>query len=182
MRQARVAMLKPPATIAPLAPPSRESAFARVWEPLREDPAKPIAYLMSSIVCAPASHPFWPWKICTVVTLADVEGFPPAIRLHPSMTHELVMIPIAPGADLSTIPEVRGSLPFLLPPDVQHQFAGTDDDARALQAFAIRAVLDGMLTPDSDYRRYWAQELYERTRGVTINAEHAVTDNRERLH
>ncbi len=166
----------------PALAPKYQTRYARVWQPLESDFPQHRATLAASVLHVPASHPVWPWKVCSAVTLADLPGIPAASKIRPEMTHELVIIPIHPDSDLSEVPRTPAGIQHLLPLDIIHQFVGFDEDARRLHDFVIAAMLSGALIPDSDWRRHWAETLYLQTRGETAGAELPLALRRHELH
>ena len=166
----------------PKVPPTHQTQHARVWEPLRSDFPQHCATLAAAVLHVPASHPVWPWKVCSVITLADIEGLPPANKMRPEMTHELLVLSINPEADLSAVPATAKGVLRLEPPDIIHQFVGSDHDARELHSYVISGMLSGALIPDTDWRTHWAQTLFVRTRGLTAGVELPVDFRRHELH
>lgn len=123
-------------------------------------------------------HPLWSWWMVYVVHLRDVPGQSQPPNLHyPEAAYEFGIVSIDPdvgepdvdaierGDDWAVVKDgVRHK--FLSPQDAIVQFDGVDD-AGALEVgeAAIRAIVSGAASPDSDYRSYW-----ERT--IPATAEH----------
>ena len=111
--------------------------------------------LCTWLLTAPHAHPAWSQYFMPVVRLRDgVPGFPPPKRQFPGATHELMVVALDPREGPSTPGNMsrfwdRGDLPFLTPGNVAHQIEGTDDEARALAAYAAWGVTVGALLPET---------------------------------
>lgn len=108
------------------------------------------AGLDSWIITAPCWHPVWSQYNLGVVSLADHPELPPAKRQRPDATHELSVFALNPEAgpyDARHLPE--GGLRFLTPVNIAEQFTTTDETARHLAFLCARAVVDGVLTPET---------------------------------
>lgn len=108
-------------------------------------------------------HPFWHWWHFAVVSLKDIPGIPPANKQYPEAEYEFaiwslkgdVNIDACDRADL----ENRG-FDFLHPADVTFHFHNvTDEQAREICHSAVSAVVNGHLSPDSDFRETWKKAL-----------------------
>jgi hypothetical protein len=110
------------------------------------------AGLDSWIITAPCWHPLWSQYNLGVVSLADFPGMPPARRQRPGVTHELSIVALNPEHgpyDARTISRTGQPLAFLLPVNIAEQFTTTDDHARHLALLCARAVVDGILCPET---------------------------------
>ena len=149
--------------------PDFEGAGGRAWElpivPLKPDHQ---ACLGRVLVHAPHSHPWWPWKEIYLIHLRDIPDVKPAVKSYPGAEYELGIFSIdlescpAPDPDL----HVKG-YPFLHPPDVIEQFdvKNNDRDAKRIFEASIRAIVEGSISPDQDWRSVWKRML-------TSTAEH----------
>lgn len=109
------------------------------------------AALEGWIITAPCWHPLWSQYVLSAITLADVPGVPPARKLREGVTHELMVLALSPDHGPYDAAKIGapGSLRFLTPHNVAEQFTGTDDQARELAALCARAVVDGLLCPET---------------------------------
>lgn len=101
------------------------------------------------IVTAPVFHPLWPQYSVSVVSLREhPEAVPP--KLHrPGMTHELCVLALNPehgpyGNDTRT-----EDLRYLTPVNIAEQFTATDEIAARLCQLSVRAVCDGLVSPET---------------------------------
>jgi hypothetical protein len=104
------------------------------------------------VIYAPYAHPFWHSYWLSCVSLRDQEGVPPAILYRPDATHELILFALNP-AHPTTIDEQPH---FLTPTNFVGQFpAQSDSHASAIIEQTVRDIINGFLSPDTDYRRNW---------------------------
>ncbi|MFF5842154.1 hypothetical protein ACFY74_11875 [Streptomyces massasporeus] len=102
------------------------------------------------IITAPCWHPLWSQYNLGVVSLADIPDLPPANLQRPGVTHELSVVALNPDFgpyDALHLP--AHGLRFLTPVNVAEQFTTTDDRARELAALCARAVVHGVLCPET---------------------------------
>lgn len=142
--------------------PDLQGPYGRAWcapDSVLRNPTK--AGLGAWLVDAPNSHPIWPWHLVTMIHLRDCAGLPPAQKRYPGAEYEFGIIAIDPDRAPNPDPDAwEGGYPILHPPDVIEQFHGVDDaTARHILGLAIRCIVDGKLSPDSDYRRAWHETI-----------------------
>jgi hypothetical protein len=114
------------------------------------------AHLESWLLQVPGAHPLWQHWVMALVHLRDVPGVKPAHRQYPEAEHELLILSLDPGHPANPDLAAGERLHFLTPPDLVHQFHGlTDDRARQLGTMAVRAICNGHLSPDQDFRSVW---------------------------
>jgi hypothetical protein len=103
------------------------------------------------IITAPYWHPFWSQYMLAVVSLADIPGQPDAVRHYPDATHELHVVALNPdhGPYDAALIGPPGTIHFLTPVNVVEQITTTHDQARRLTELCARAVVDGLLTPET---------------------------------
>jgi hypothetical protein len=110
------------------------------------------------LVDAPGAHAFWRcWQIY-LVHLRDDENLRPARKQFPEATHEVISFALDP----STEPDPRHAETFvrLSPIDFAVQFsAKSDETARRVMDALLKAVSDGRVSPDTDWRRFWEETL-----------------------
>lgn len=149
-------LTQPSKQTAPARAPDVAGPAARAWKirmPER-DPAS-TSCVGAYLVHAPWSHPFWPWKVLSLVMLRAVPGLPPAKVFLVGATHELMLMPINPEHPLGD-PDTAGPFAFLIPPDLVEQVQCSGDErAGKLLDELVRRIVEGYLVPDSDYRSHW---------------------------
>ena len=109
----------------------------------------------------PGAHIAWNHWIMSVIHLRDIPGVKPAHKEFPEATHEFMIVALDPGEALPALdvtPEWR--VRRLTPVDVLEQFTAADDViAEHVLDLAVRAVVDGFLSPDQDFRSAWKQAI-----------------------
>ena len=113
-------------------------------------------------------HPFWSWWYVAIVSLAPVDGAPPAKRQYPEAEYELMIMSIDPSEcapDVAAIErgdlEHRGFEGFLSPPDLVYQFHGiTSEQAEQLGDRVALLIANGQ-SCDVDFRGLWEGALTE---------------------
>lgn len=102
------------------------------------------------IITAPCWHPAWSQYSLGVVSLAHFPGLPAPKLQRPGVTHELNVAALNPEHgpyDARHLP--AHGLSFLLPINIAAQFTTTDEQARPLGFLCARAVVDGVLCPET---------------------------------
>lgn len=152
---------------------------AKVWrlrmsEQAREFHRQELGYrdsqLVGYLVNGPY-HPLWNWWYVSVISLAPVEGAPPAHKWYPEAEYEFMILALNPegrdGQGANYPPDVdrfeaegAGALPgYLTPADVIMQFHGvTPEQAVEIGESAARAIAHGV-SCDSDNRQWWNQAI-----------------------
>ncbi|MDX2551345.1 hypothetical protein [Streptomyces stelliscabiei] len=118
------------------------------------------ATLDAWIITAERWHPNWSQYLLCALSLADIEGAPPAKKRTPDVTHELLVVVLNPDHGPYDARLVRPDhLQHLTPVNVAEQFTATDDQARRIARLCTREVVDGRLTPETgdapDHVRAW---------------------------
>lgn len=140
----------------------------RVWRIAESAKSTPdhAAALGSWVIDGPF-HPLCHQWVLSVIHLRDIEGVRPAHRQFPEADHELMILSLNPDrpVDIDAF-EATGTwgdpnVPkFLTPADLQYQFGGlTDAQAVEIAEAAIRGILAGDYSPDSDHRSRWIRVL-----------------------
>lgn len=138
--------------------------FASAWRV----PLQPHAYtnpdhhatVCSWMIHAPQAHPLWTYYTLAIVHLRQLDGQskPPTITV-PGATHEFLIASLDPNVplpDLDALGRGEATLSFLRPIDVIQQFTVRDDaEAHRLGDLAVRAIADGVISPDQDFRSAW---------------------------
>lgn len=102
------------------------------------------------IITAPCWHPHWSQYRLGIVSLAAFPGLPPAKLQRPDVTHELTVTALDPRHgpyDALDLP--ADGLHYLTPVNVGEQFTTTDEEARRLGFLCAKAVVDGLLIPET---------------------------------
>lgn len=137
--------------------PDLRGGAGRAWrvQPKAETPAH-VANLAHWVVFAPSYHMIFRWYAISVIHLRDIEGVPPAVKHHADVTHEVVVAVLAEDPDWTDSIKT----PMATPVNVSQQFVAENDaDAVSTVGLLVRAVVDGCLSPDSDYRKLWTKML-----------------------
>lgn len=117
------------------------------------------ATLACWLVVSPCFHPFWSRWLIYCIHLRDIEGVKPAFKQFAEATHEFAIFSLNPekySNHEEGLPPPKG-WGLMTPMDVMEHFTvKSDEEAINLTAHAIRAICDGRLSPDQDYRRHWA--------------------------
>ncbi|WP_086746210.1 hypothetical protein [Streptomyces scabiei] len=108
------------------------------------------ATLDAWIITAEHWHPHWSQYLLALISLADIEGAPPAKKRTPDVTHELLVVVLNPDHGPYDARAVRpGDLHHLTPVNIAEQFTATDDQALNIARLSVRDVVDGRLTPET---------------------------------
>jgi hypothetical protein len=113
------------------------------------------------IVRVPGAHPFWNHWSAAMVHLRPIDGVKPPVIRMPGATHEFMIQALNPESPLPALPdslEIGPDLKLyhLRPIDVVEQFAAANDIvADHILELAMRAIVDGIASPDQDWRDWW---------------------------
>ena len=128
-----------------------------------------IACLNRWILYLPGDHPAWSYYMVSAISLADFPGVPPAKKLHPESTHEIIVGAINPDYPKENID--TGGVDILRPLNYAEQFTATDDLAHAITTDMVRAFLNrSLLIEPSGY--LGARDLFR-------HILHVVLQNRQ---
>ena len=107
------------------------------------------------LVYVPGAHPWWHTWALVLVHLRDIPGVKPAKKSYPEAEYEFLSIALQP--DSTPDPDhPENGFKYLTPFDVVEQFHGvTDGQASRILEGAVRAILGGHVSPDTDYRSVW---------------------------
>ncbi len=122
-------------------------------------------------VYQPGAHPLWAWWILNVVHLRDIDGQSKApTRRVAKASHEFIAYACDP--EVKVDPDDPGTFRYMTPLDLSHQVAGiTDDEAMEIGVMAVRRVMSGQASFDSDHRRSW-QTIIDNTVRCTLSGKH----------
>jgi len=141
--------------------PDLEGRGGKAWRILMpENPESAwVASIAQFVVNVPGAHPFWSFWGVTMIHLRDIPGVPPAHRRFLEATHEFGILAFNPEHGVPNV-DNPDRYHYLTPPDVVEQFAGVNDDQAAkVCELAVRAIVDGRISPDQDYRPVWKEVI-----------------------
>lgn len=108
------------------------------------------------IASAAYAHPLWSHYVVMCIALRDVPGLPPAHVNLAGATHEVMVYAMNPDY----APAVDEFPKLLHPCNFTGQFIEPDDMAAAARVQqAVQDVIDGVLNPDTDFRRMWVERF-----------------------
>jgi hypothetical protein len=108
------------------------------------------------IVHAAYAHPLWSYYVVIAVALREVPGVPKAKINFEGASHEVMVF----AHDPDKKPAVNDFPAMLRPVNFAGQFIEPDDlSAAARVQQAVQDVIDGLLNPDTDFRRMWVQRF-----------------------
>jgi hypothetical protein len=114
------------------------------------------AGLGAFLVNVPGAHPFWSWWLVSVVHLRPLPGAPDAQKRYPEAQYEFMIVTLNPEQTIDPHNLPPDGFRLLTPPDVAVQFHGvSDSDAARLCGQAALAIVNGLVSPDQDYRSVW---------------------------
>lgn len=113
--------------------------------------------LVHWVVNAPWAHPFWHSYSIVVVHLRPVEGVPEPKIFLPGATHEFWVYALNPEIDNRTLIETGIIAPYqwLSPMNFAAQMIETDESAMARISAVVEEIVNGDLSPDTDFRFEW---------------------------
>lgn len=131
------------------------SAKRRARHPNEAQPPRELS-IASWLVHAPAAHPAWHSYSIYCISLRDVPGFPPAVIHLPGATHEVMVLALNPDFPMAVDEQPR----HLTPSNFHGQFIEPSDEAAAARIRAVvQEVVDGVLSPDTDFRQQWVERF-----------------------
>lgn len=121
--------------------------------PYTSDEPRAAAHLCTYLIDSPGWHPLWTQYSLAVVTLTEAPGLPTPYLQFPGATHELIVFALNPDhhQTVATMLDhcARGTMPYLTPVNVVHQFEATDDEMRQVAWLAARGVVNAYLNPET---------------------------------
>ena len=156
-------MLSPrPITDPILRAPDLAAAAGKAWladlQPIRDRTGVEDATLCAWVIEAPWAHPVWHSYCLILVHLRPMPDGRETLFYLKGATHEISLWAMDPERDRNALlsgDEFQGQL--LRPANFASQFIA-DDDAAALAKVSavVMRVVEGRLSPDTDYVRHWA--------------------------
>lgn len=140
-----------------------DGMYAKAQEQGEPVPPRQLS-LPAWLIYAPWAHPIWHSYALMVISLAEVEGFPPARINRPGEhpTHELFLAALDPGQP--TAPRARYALdepaPMMRPLNFAAQFK-EDSDAKCSARIraTVEDIIRGRLNPDTDGIQQWVRRF-----------------------
>lgn len=146
--------------------PDRSAGPIKAWKGKVPEGMDPLANIGAWVVQGPF-HPAWNTWMIAIVHLRDHPRVEPAKKQYPEAEYEFMIWACDPSIPFDVDewdrtarwgPEDKGR--FLTPPDAVIQFDGINDiQASELLDLAVDLILDGSMSPDSDYRKDWEDGL-----------------------
>lgn len=140
-------------------PPNATGKHGKAWlyNPKTDGPHAGIGCW---IVEAPWAHPLWHSYAISLAHMRHVEGLQDNHVYLEGATHEIYVFALDPNADLEKI--ISGeefSGPALLHPmNFAAQFIANDDEEAQARVYkSIKEIIDGKLSPDTDFISMWVQ-------------------------
>ena len=118
------------------------------------------AHVAAWVLHCPGAHAFWSWWAINLVHLRPIEGQgKPAHKNSPDMGWEIMCFAQDPAHQID--PDDPETARPLTPIDWIVQFGDVkaDADAERVLYAAIKAIMTGGVSPDTDFARYWAAAI-----------------------
>jgi hypothetical protein len=108
--------------------------------------------VVSWVVEARWAHPLWHSYFLCAISLREVPGWPPAQINLAGATHEVMLYALDPNHKRALNDRHR----YLQPSNFHGQWkAESDEAAAAFIEETVKLILNGQLSPDTDFRRDW---------------------------
>lgn len=112
--------------------------------------------LRAWIIYAPWAHPAWNSYLLALIHLRPVAVAPEPAILLPGATHEVMLSTIDPRRRIP----LNAPAPMLTPANFHGQFIRSSDaEAIAYIDETAQMVVDGQLSPDTDYLQWWIRRF-----------------------
>lgn len=144
--------------------PNREAAHGKAWQMdmtaiRRKHGKKPgeDATIAQWVVECRWAHMIWHNYWLSVIHLRPTKQLPTPKIILPGATHEIWVFALTP--DIA--PNLENNWPNrLVPGNFSGQFiAATDIDAEAILEKTVQDIIEGKLSPDTDFRREWVRRF-----------------------
>jgi hypothetical protein len=145
-----------PKQVAPAKKADRANAGRSAWKVSHPDEKEKFAASLGAwLIHYPGAHAFWEFWAIGLVSLADVEGAPPADKRFPEATHEILFAALDPERALPAVDRWQDAR-YLHPIDLICQVQlPTDVHAKRILDWIVEVIIDQGVSPDSDNRRWW---------------------------
>lgn len=132
--------------------PTIEGRYGKAWVMMTGKMHDEDTTVKGFVVEASWAHPLWKHYNISIISLAEVEGVRSAEIRLPNATHEVFVIALNPDH----IPEVDKVNHILTPINFTGQFiADSDEQAMLILDDTVTDVINGTLSPDTDFRSMW---------------------------
>lgn len=112
------------------------------------------------VVEAQFAHPLWHSYLFAMIHLRPVDGLPPPLLYRPDATHEFWIFAMDPEKPRQPVIEGAAMPSMLHPKNFGAQLvAGTDAEAMQLVEAAVQDVVDGKISPDTDWFSVWVERF-----------------------
>lgn len=137
----------------------------------RENWPEKMAQLSTWIITAPCWHIFWSQYLITVVSLATFPDIDPPHLQFPGATHELIVLTLNPdhGPYDARACTPENPVTFMPPHNVCEQFVTTDERAIEVCDLLARAVIDGLMCPETIEDPQGVQAAWRQSISVTLD-------------
>ena len=122
---------------------------------MKRNDGPPAELTVSSwVMYVPHAHPLWSYYWLGCVSLRPHPRWPAAVIFLPHATHEVMLYALNPGVD----PAIDDGPKMLLPANFSAQIIEANDAAAAARVQkTVKDVIDGHLSPDTDFTREWVR-------------------------
>ena len=108
------------------------------------------------LVEAPWAHPAWHSYVVSLISLRPIPGLPDAVIYLFGATHEVVVQALDARAPRQCGIDNPRQFAALDPINFGAQFIAADDEAATGRVLAaVLLILEGVLSPDTDFRPHW---------------------------
>ena len=111
------------------------------------------------LVEAPRAHPVWHSYMMLMMHLRPLPDVADPIIYLPGATHEFELWALSPDAKRQDIIDTGGGWMRwrLEPMNFAAQIIATDEEAKDRLLGSVLEILQGTISPDTDYRQWWVQ-------------------------
>lgn len=110
------------------------------------------------VVEAPWAHPVWHSYWLALIHLREIPGGEPVWRKEPTRTHQLFVMALNQDHPREALLKGEDRPHFLMPLNFSGQFEAADDEAAIARVRGtVQLIIEGKLSPDTDFLRMWVQ-------------------------
>ncbi len=139
--------------------PEQHGQFGQAWR-APEGTIQPFPHLTGLwVVEAPSAHPIWHSYMLTLCDLKPDKEIPAIIAL-PGATHEFMLHALDARTPREALLLAGQTHAVLHPANFVGQFIAPDDGSACARINAVvQEICDGLVSPDTDYRRQWVERF-----------------------